>query len=113
MSTSDLRKELRELRKEHVKPVSRMKKGDISNEISKLREMRETVPAAAAVPSAPAKVLASRVETVKQAKAKEFPVAPAAPVKKAARFLKDESKPAPAAKVTKAQLLAMISSMED
>jgi hypothetical protein len=86
-----------------------MKKGDISNEISKLREIRETVPPVAAVPSAPPKILKSRVETVKQAKAKEFPVAPAPPTKKAAPYKKEETAP----KVTKAQLMAMISSMDD
>jgi len=67
---SELRKELRDLRKEHVKPVSRMKKSDISMEIEKLRGVRETTAPVAAVPSAPPKELKSRVETVKEAKKK-------------------------------------------
>ena len=61
------------LRKEKVKPVSRMKKGDISAEIEKLRVGREETPAAAAVPSAPVRKRKAAVETVKQAKAMEFP----------------------------------------
>jgi len=80
-----LREELRRLRKEKVKPVSRMKKGDISSEIEKLRVGREETPAAAAVPSAPVRKSKAAVETVKQAKAMEFPTAPgpaAAPLKK-------------------------------
>ena len=73
------------LRKEKVKPVSRMKKGDISSEIEKLRVGREETPAPAAVPSAPVRKSKSAVETVKQAKAMEFPTAPgpaATPLKK-------------------------------
>lgn len=76
-SAAELRKELRELRKEHVKPVSRMRMGDISNEIEKLRGMREETPAVAAVPSAPPRKLKAAVESVKEAKRSEFPVAPA------------------------------------
>jgi hypothetical protein len=82
---SALRAELRELRKTHVKPVSRMKKADISAELTKLREVRETTPPVAAVPSAPVKELKSTVESVKEAKKREFPVKPSeAPKKKAA-----------------------------
>lgn len=76
-SAAELRKELKELRKEHVKPVSRMRMGDISSEIEKLRGMREEVPAVSAVPSAPPRKLKSAVETIKEAKRSEFPVAPA------------------------------------
>ena len=71
-----LRDELRKLRKEKVKPVSRMKKADISAELEKLRVSREETAAPAAVPSAPLKKSKAAVETVKQAKATEFPVVP-------------------------------------
>jgi hypothetical protein len=71
-----LREELRMLRKEKVKPVSRMKKGDISAEIEAMKVGREETPAAAAVPSAPVRKSKAAVETVKQAKAMEFPTAP-------------------------------------
>ena len=74
---AELRKELRELRKEHVKPVSRMKKQDVAAELEKLRGMRETTPHAAAVPSAPARKMAGKAGSVKESKAKEHPVAPA------------------------------------
>jgi hypothetical protein len=118
MSAADLRKELRELRKEHVKPVSRMRKGDISNEISKLREMRETTPAPAAVPSSVAKVQKSAVESVKEAKKKEFPVTPGEQPKKEVKNPKATSKKpkdvvSKAVKFSKAQMMEMLSKMSD
>lgn len=67
-----MRATLREMRKETVKPVSRMKKGDISNEINALRERRETTPAAAATPSAPPKGMKADVEKVKDVKKAVF-----------------------------------------
>ena len=118
---SELRKELRDLRKEHVKPVSRMKKSDISMEREKLRGVRETTAPVAAVPSAPPKELKSRVETVKEAKKKEFPVTPEQQPKKSAPAPKAKAGAA-AAKgkkdvvqkaVSKADLLAMIEKMSD
>ena len=75
-SAADLRKELRELRKESVKPVSKMRVGDVSAEIERLRNDRETTPAAAAVPNVPAKSMGSSVKSIKEAKRMEFPVAP-------------------------------------
>jgi hypothetical protein len=80
-----LREELRMLRKEKVKPVSRMKKGDIAAEIESMRVAREETPAAAAVPSAPVRKYKAAVETVKEAKSMEYPTAPgplASPLKK-------------------------------
>jgi len=80
-----LRQELKELRKQQVKPVSRMKKGDVAAEIERMRVSREETPHAAAVPSAPVRKFKASVETVKQAKAAEFPTAPgpaATPLKK-------------------------------
>ena len=81
-SAAELRKELRELRKEHVKPVSRMRMGDVSAEIQRLREAREETPAVSSVPSAPPRKMQAAVESIKKAKAAEFPVAPATGTKK-------------------------------
>ena len=83
MSLSELRKELKELRKEHVKPVSRMKKGDIAAELEKLRERRETVPPVAATEGAPSAKMAPKKSNVKVSKEKEHPVAPVAAPKPA------------------------------
>jgi hypothetical protein len=110
-SLAEMRKELRDMRKETVKPVSRMKKGDIAGEIARMREKRETTPAPAAVPSAPPKKMKSSVESIKDAKAKEFPVAP----EKTKEPKKAEPKSAPKKKAgpSKADLMKMISEMED
>lgn len=75
-SAAELKAELRALRKEAVKPVSRMKVADIASEIQRLKGHREETPAAAAVPSAPLKKSKSSVESIKDAKAAEFPVKP-------------------------------------
>lgn len=87
-----LRKHLRELRKQTHKPISRMRKADISSEIEKLKLAREETPYPAAVPSAPIKKSKAAVETVKQAKATEFPVVPEGGDLKKGRAKKD---PAP------------------
>lgn len=125
MSLAEMRAELRELRKEHVKPVSRMKKGDISAEIQKMKVHREETAAPAATHSVGApRMTKSAVESVKHAKAAEFPMQPSdcktavmakqstskAPAGKAAAKVK-----APEAKkksLTREQLQAMIDSME-
>lgn len=105
----NLRDELRNLRKEHVKPVSRMRKGDISAELDRLRKGREETAAAAAVPSAPLKKSKAAVETIKEAKSKEFPVKPtaekSAPKKAAAAAPKKKSK--------MDRLMAMMNQMSD
>lgn len=75
-SLADMRKELRELRKEHVKPVSRLRKADIASELEKLRHKTETTPLVANMPSAPAKKAKAAVEPIAQAKESEFPVKP-------------------------------------
>jgi hypothetical protein len=72
MSLAEMRKELRDMRKEFVKPVSRMKKGDISHEIEALRNRRETTPAPAATPSAPPKGMKPDVENIKDVKKAVF-----------------------------------------
>lgn len=81
-SAKEMRDELRMLRKDAVKPVSKMRKGDISAEIERLRAGREETPAAAAVPSAPLKKSMSAVESIKEAKKMEFPQKPSATMKK-------------------------------
>ena len=75
-SAADLKAELRELRKEAVKPVSRMRVADIAAEIQKLKGQREETPAVAAVPSAPPKKQRSAVKTIKEAVQHEFPMMP-------------------------------------
>ena len=52
MSAADLRNELRELRKEHMKPVSKMPKKDVAAEIQRLKVAREETPAVAATKGA-------------------------------------------------------------
>lgn len=76
MTLKELRDELRALRKDHVKPISKMRKGDISAEIEMLKRGRAETPAAAATPSASHNLLVAAAESVKEAKASEFPMAP-------------------------------------
>jgi hypothetical protein len=117
MSLAEMRKELRELKKAHERPVSRLKKADVSAELERLRHHREVTPAAAAVPSAPPKSVKSKVESVKEAKKHEFPVAPADVPKKAAKAPKVtggkvKDVVADKVKMSKAKLLAMIQGMD-
>lgn len=109
-SAAELRAELRALRKEHVKPVSRMKVGDISSELDRLRGMRAETPASAATPSAPLRKTKAAVETIKQAKASEFPVQPAP---KGAKTVETKQPGNPKKKSTLAKLLAMMESDEE
>ncbi len=78
-----MRDELRALRKESVKPVSRMKKADCAAELEKLRGKREETPPVASVggEKKPKKMVGS-VADVKEAKAKEFPTKPSDEKKK-------------------------------
>ena len=75
-SLKEMRDELRELRKAHPehKPVSKMRKADISSMIQKLKVHREDNPQVNAFSSAPAKVYKSATESVKKAKESEFPL---------------------------------------
>ena len=101
---AEMRKQLRELRKESVKPVSRMRKGDISAEIDRLRKMREETAAPAATPSSKPRKMAPAVESVKKAKEAEFPVKPSkAAVKEAA----------PKKKSKEQRLMEMLQQMSD
>jgi hypothetical protein len=76
MSLADMRKELRDMRKDTVKPVSRMKKSDISAEIQRLRGMREETPLPAATPSSGNLKSKGAVANIKKAKEAEFPTVP-------------------------------------
>jgi hypothetical protein len=111
-SAAELRAELRTLRKEHVRPVSRMKVGDISSEIDKLRGMREETPAAAAVPSAPLRKSKAAVESIKEAKASEFPVKPVDKTAPKKSDKKVDMGKAPAEK-KKSKLAKLLEMMED
>jgi len=75
-SLKEMRDELRELRKKHPEhmPVSKMRTADVSSMIQKLKVHREDTPAVAlASPSGP-KMYKSATESVKKAKASEFPL---------------------------------------
>jgi len=85
MSLADLRKQLRELRKEVSKPVSRMRKDDVAREIERLSNKRETTPPVASVPGPSMKPYKAAVENIKKAKEAEFPVKPSKAAMKEAR----------------------------
>ena len=73
MNLAELRAKLREARKECVKPVSKMRKGDIAAELERMGKMREETPHAAAVPSAKSRKAEPAVEHIRSAKEAEFP----------------------------------------
>lgn len=82
-NAKELKDELRKLRKESVKPVSKMRIADVASEIERLRGKREDTPAVASTPAEKApKKMASKIKDVKEAKEAEFPVAPSEPSKK-------------------------------
>lgn len=119
-SAAELKAELRALRKESVKPVSRMKVADIASEIQRLKGHREETPAVAAVPSAPLKKSKSAVESIKEAKATDFPMKPdsgitAAPKKgaKAGKAPKDVVSTAVQKKKSKLEKLMMLMEEDD
>lgn len=112
MSLADLRKELKALRKEYVKPVSRMRKGDISAELERLRGKREETPPVASTLGANPKKSKSEVENIKEAKAKEFPMKPTAGSAKPSG--KKGAAPAAPPKTSKLdRLMAMMDEMSD
>lgn len=102
-SLKEMRDELRELRKAHPehKPVSKMRKADISSMIQKLKVHREDNPQVNAFSSAPAKVYKSATESVKKAKESEFPlkIHAEAPPAKAPKVKKEAAPKAKADKV--------------
>jgi len=117
MSLADLRKQLREMKKVQEKPISKMKKADISSEIERMRKVREETPAPAATPSAPHKAISPAVESVKEAKKKEFPVKPSEMPKKEVKAPKPSAGKkkdivAEKVKMSKAKLLALIQGMD-
>jgi hypothetical protein len=111
----DIREHLRMMRKEMMRPVSRMPLKDVAAEIEKLRNYRETTAAPAAVPSAPARVAKAAAETIKEAKATEFPIAPGGTKKGMERKTARKAyEPAPAAekkKMSKKEMMALISEL--
>jgi len=119
-TAKELQAELRALRKDHVRPVSRMKVADISAEIQRLKGHREETPAVAAVPSAPIKKSKAAVESIKEAKQHEFPMKPdqqisAAPKKgaKAGKAPKDVVSAAVSKKKSKLEKLMEMMDSDD
>lgn len=76
MSLKDMRDELRKLRKDSIKAPSKMRKGDIAQEIERLKNKREETPPVASTKGAVVKGSKSAVESIKEAKASEFPIQP-------------------------------------
>jgi len=114
MSLADLRKELRELRKEHVKPVSRMKKGDIASELERLREKRETTAPVAATHSERARPMEPRASSVREAHESEYKAKPAPAGKKGKPVMGKASGGAKKSGSNKLEkLLAMMENMSD
>ena len=114
-SAKELRDELRAMRKEAVKPVSKMRKGDVAAEIEKLKAGREETPAPAATPSsATKKKMISAVEDVTSAKRMEFPQKPSAGMKKSATAAGKPSAADGSKKKSKLdKLMAMMDEMTD
>ena len=109
-----MREELRKLRKESQKPVSRMKKADISAEIERMKVKREETPPVASTEGAKPKKMAPSVETVKMAKAKEFPVAPTESKAKSSKKSAPTEAPAPKKKDSKLKrLMKMMEAMSE
>lgn len=80
----DMRAQLRALRRENLKPVSRMRKADISAELNSLGHHLADTPSVGLGSPIKARQSRSEAETIKEAKAHEFPVAPAKAVAKPA-----------------------------
>ena len=75
-TAAELKAELRALRKNSVKPVSRMRVADVASEIQRLKGIREETPAVASVPSAPLKKSRAAVHTIQEARENDFPTRP-------------------------------------
>lgn len=94
MSTelAKLRAELRELRKQSVKPVSRMRKADISAELAAMRIKNDDTPAAGRMSQSRPRRMESASDTIQEAKRMEFPTkivkSDSAPKKKASAPMK-------------------------
>ena len=118
-SAAELKAQLRELRKESMKPVSRMKVADIAAEIQRLKGVREETPLPAATPSSTSKRSKSAVSTIQEAKQHQFPVTPdqgiTASPKKGAKIEKAPKNivPAAVAESKKKSKLAKLMEMMD
>lgn len=114
-SLAEMRKQLREARKETVKPVSRMKKGDVLMELEKLKTKREDTPPVAATTGAAPKKMEAVQSDVKVAKEKGFPAKPV----EMSKAKKDKGSAVPkttvaAKKMSKMErLMAMVDEMTD
>ena len=115
MSLKEMRDELRALRKESVKPVSKLKKGDVLLELERLRGKRESVPPVAATEATKPKKMEAKIADVKVAKEKEFPTKPVEAAKakkgKGSALPKTTMDAAPAKKDKMAKLKAMLEAM--
>ena len=109
-SLAEMRKELRELRKGTVKPVSRMRKGDIASELEKLRGTRDTTAPVATTPMAPQKKVKAAAESLKEAKISEYQTKPAEGAVKTGKSEASKTKATSSKKDKLARLLAL---MED
>jgi hypothetical protein len=113
---AEMRAQLRGMRKEMMKPVSRMGKRDCAAEIERLKHARETTAHAAAVPSAASRRMESAAESLKEAKRHEFPAAPASAGTKKGMERKTarkayEEKPAEKKRMSKKEMMALLSEM--
>jgi hypothetical protein len=87
-NAKEMREELRKLRKESAvnKPVSKMRMTDVTAEIERLKNMRETTAPVASTPAhKTAKAMEPKISDLKKSKEAEFPTAPAEPKKKAGK----------------------------
>ncbi len=118
-SAKELKDELRKLRKEAVKPVSKMRIADVASEIERLKGKREETPSVASTPAEKApKKMAPKMKDVKEAKEHEFPTAPMEAKKKGGKSVTvggsgaiGETTSKPSGKKDKlAKLLAMLDS---
>ena len=114
MGVQELRAELRALRKDVVKPISKMGAKDVSAEIQRLKVLREETPAVRAVPSG-APMPRGTAEPIAVAKAEQFPVAPGTtkgmPRKTARKAYEPEPK-AEAPPAPKGRKVKMVDEME-
>ena len=104
MSVQELRDELRALRREKQKPVSKMRKSDISAEIQRLRLGREETPASASISSAPSRKMRSEAESIRRAKETEFPVAPEPRARSSRHMMEPERHDEPRRGTTKGEV---------
>jgi len=115
MSLKEMKDELRALRKEAVKPVSKLKKADVLSELERLREKRESVPPVAATLGPKPKKMEATMSDVKVAKEKGFPMKPVDAVKakkdKGSAVPKTTAKPKKEGKMER--LMKMIDAMSD